>query len=378
MANFATALKRADLEQSELVAIAAQLADRFRESGSGSNSFPVGELREVADAGLLAVALPLRFGGAGLGLEPNYRGSLLPVLKEIGRGNLPLGRVFEGHVNALLLAEAFGSEEQIARVAEDVLAHRRVFGVWNTGPHQSPRLTPLDEGKYRLSGGKTFATGAGRIERAIVTAALPEGGWQMCLVPLSEVEMQIDRGTWEPLGMEASESYAVQFPDVVLTPDDLIGMPGDYYAEPMFTSGALRFCAVQLGGAQALFDAVCRFLNAHGRGDDALQLQRVGQMAVLMESGGQWLRRAGEWLETSHSDSRLLGVQAQMMRIATEEICSRVIQLVEVSVGARGLAAAEPFSRMLRDLQMYLRQGGYDHAFQVVGRKALEEGRRHV
>jgi hypothetical protein len=64
-----------------------------------------------------------------------------------------------------------------------------------------------------------------------------------------------------------------------------------------------------------------------------------------------------------------------MMRIATEEICTRVIQLTEVTVGARGLSAAEPFARTLRDLQMYLRQGGYDHAFQVAGRYALEERR---
>ena len=67
-----------------------------------------------------------------------------------------------------------------------------------------------------------------------------------------------------------------------------------------------------------------------------------------------------------------------MMRIAIEEICTRVIQLVPLSVGARGLATPEPFARTLRDLQMYLRQAGFDGAFQAVGHHVLQEGPAHA
>jgi hypothetical protein len=42
-------------------------------------------------------------GGLGLGTEPGDTVSLLALLAEIGRGNLSLGRLSEGHVNALLL-----------------------------------------------------------------------------------------------------------------------------------------------------------------------------------------------------------------------------------------------------------------------------------
>ena len=173
--------------------------------------------------------------------------------------------------------------------------------------------------------------------------------------------------------MEATESYAVEFPNIELSEDALVGQPGDYYAEPTFTSGALRFCAVQLGGAHALFTATAEFVQAQGRGDDPFQLQRLGQMAVLMESGDQWLARACDWLEASFIDASSLAVQAQMMRIAIEEICTRIMQLVEVSVGARGLTSPEPFARTLRDLQMYLRQAGFDEAFQRVGRHVIQE-----
>ena len=58
------------------------------------------------EAGLLTAVLPMKCGGAGLtGL------SLSEVLRSIGSGSLPLGRLFEGHVNALELVLRYGNHE---------------------------------------------------------------------------------------------------------------------------------------------------------------------------------------------------------------------------------------------------------------------------
>ena len=352
---------------------AAQLADCFvRRPPSSPIEFPSEPLRLLTDAGLLAISLPASLGGSGVGLAGEGRAELLSVLREVGRGNLPLGRLYEGHVNALLLLHTFSSPRQMSSVAKDVLHRGYAFGVWNTGPPGSPQIIPTAAGRYRMSGSKTFATGAGRIQRAIVTASLPEGGWQMCLIPVNEVELRLSRDAWHPLGMEASESFTVDFSGIELSKQALIGKPGDYYAEPAFTSGAFRYCAVQLGAAQALFDACKAFLAGQRRAEDPFQLQRVAEMAVLLESGRHWIYQAEEWL-AGGTPARSLMVRSQMMRIATEQICTRLIQLVEISVGARGLARAEPVARMLRDLQMYLRQAGFDEAFQLVGRDQMRE-----
>ncbi len=359
-------------DSSLFVSRAASIAARFQnEFKPGNPVFPSAELTAIAAEHLHAICLPAELGGAEIGTIAGTRGVLLHILKEIGSANQVLGRVFEGHVNALLLLKEFASLDLMKDVANDVTQRHFVFGVWNTGPAAGPQLVRLPNGNFRLRGAKTFATGVGRIQRAIVTAELPDGGWQMCLVPLDTAALQIDRSSWNPLGMQASESYNVEFLDVELPPKALVGKPGDYYREPAFTSGALRFSAVHLGGAQTLFDNCCRFLCATGRENDTLQLQRLGQMAVLIESGRQWLDRGAQWLEESLSDPAALAVQAQMMRIAVEEICSRMIQLVELSVGARGLTGQWPFARFVSDLQMYLRQGGYDQAFQSVGKDAL-------
>ncbi len=367
------------IERTYLTSTAAQLADRFRREALQSPAeFPVSELRDLAEAGLLGVTLPQALGGMGVGLDPGSKIGLLQILKEMGRGSLPLGRVYEGHVNALLLIQRYGTNWQLERAAGEVLRLGSVFGVWNTGPPATAQLQRLANGNFQLSGAKTFATGASRIQNAIVTAAFPEGGWQMCLVPLFKEDLVIHTSGWEPLGMEASESFTVEFSDIELTPEALIGQPDDYYAEPFFTSGAFRYTAVQLGGAQALFDACCAFVRTMQRADEPMQLQRIAQMAVAMESGAQWLEKAGAWTEEADENPALLIARTHMMRIAIEEICTRVIQLTEVSVGARGLAEAEPFARTLRDLQMYLRQAGFDQAFQSVGRQAMQENRSRV
>ncbi|MFC6028477.1 acyl-CoA dehydrogenase family protein, partial [Methylobacterium mesophilicum] len=64
--------------------------------------FPAEDVAELARMGLLAAPVPRREGGAGLGEEPD--GAILQaVLTHVGAGSLALGRVYEGHVNAVQL-----------------------------------------------------------------------------------------------------------------------------------------------------------------------------------------------------------------------------------------------------------------------------------
>ena len=87
--------------------------------------FPTTEFGWLRDAGLLADPLPRALGGSDLN-APGHWWTLLQVLKHIGRGCLPAGRIYEGHVNALALITRLGTPEQQARAADDVLAHGRI------------------------------------------------------------------------------------------------------------------------------------------------------------------------------------------------------------------------------------------------------------
>jgi alkylation response protein AidB-like acyl-CoA dehydrogenase len=345
-------------------------------------AFPVHEFKQIAAAGLLTVPLSLEFGGLGLGIDATLTHELLLLLKKIGWGNLAVGRIYEGHVNALQLVQTFGSRAQIARFAEDARDRFKIFGVWNAEAEDGLKVIPLDNGRYRLQGSKTFCSGAGYVERPFVNGALPGGGWQMCIVPMDWVETEIDRDWWQPSGMRATASYKVDFSDVELDPRCVIAEADDYQRQPWLTVGSIRFAAVQLGGAEALFDLTRQYLHSLDRTKDPCQTARIGQMAIAIESGNLWLKGAAEIIadyapnfggdsHQHHPNCDRMVTYINMARTAIEQICMDAIQLCERSVGTRGLLPPYPMERIIRDLSLYLRQPGFDASQQSVGKYAL-------
>ncbi|MGB3612349.1 MAG: hypothetical protein WBA10_01055, partial [Elainellaceae cyanobacterium] len=129
-----------------------------------------------------------------------------------------------------------------------------IFGAWTGEDAQGGKIVPLGSGRYRLEGAKTFCSGDVFVERPFVNGALPNGTWQMCIVPMDEVTTDTDPTWWQPSGMRATASYRIDFSGVELEEQDLIGGPGDYFRQPWLTAGVARFAAVQLGEAEALFN----------------------------------------------------------------------------------------------------------------------------
>ena len=360
-------------------ATAAQLAPRLFAQAAATDvegGFPTQEFDWLHAAGLLTAALPAALGGAGLH-TPAATLPLLRMLQHIGRGNLAMGRVYEGHVNALLLIQQLATAEQVTRYAADARAGR-LFGVWNTeNPADGVHLEALPSGRYRLRGAKTFASGAGHLARPLITGALPEGqGWQLFVLPADAQPPALDRSFWQPLGMRATASFRADLTGLEIGPDDLIGPPNAYYRQPAFSGGAIRFAAVQLGGAEAVFDETVSFLRGLGRTDDPYQRQRLGEMAILLESGRQWVRGAADNAARAGAatpeGAEATVAYANMMRTAIETIGLEMLRLAGRCVGARGLLRPQPFERLHRDLTHYLRQPAPDGALADVGRFVLE------
>ena len=361
-------------------AAAAKLAPRLFAQAAATDvtgGFPTQEFEWLRAAGLLTVVLPAALGGANLHAAAATQ-PRLQVLRHVGRGNMAVGRIYEGHLNALLLIQQLGSAGQVARYAADARAGR-LFGVWNTeNPAAGVRLESLPKGRYRLHGAKTFASGAGQLARPLITGALPEGrGWQLFVLPAEAQPPALDRSFWQPLGMRATASFRADLTGLEIGPEDLIGPPDAYYQQPAFGGGAIRFAAVQLGGAEAVFEETRGFLRGLGRTDDPYQRQRLGEMAIALESGLHWLRGAADNAArptaATFEGAEATVAYANMMRTAIEKICLNMLQLAERSVGARGLLQPLPFERLHRDLTHYLRQPAPDAALADLGRFVLED-----
>ncbi|WP_232073956.1 acyl-CoA dehydrogenase family protein [Spirosoma aureum] len=354
----------------ELISRLAGSADQTDDD----KTFPEAAFDWLAEAGLLAVTLP----GRELDGRLPVMVQLLHLLKRIGTGNLAVGRIYEGHINALNLIALYARPDQERIWNDDAQAYNRLFSVWNTQADDGVRIHAIGEGRYRLEGAKTFCSGAGWIHRPLVTGELVGAdthGWQMCIIPTERVKpITQDNTFWQPLGMRASVSYKLDFTGVEIDEADLLGQPGDYFRQPYFSGGAIRFAAVQLGGAEALLNETRTLLTSMNRTDDVFQKTRLAEMAYLVESGNQWITMAGaktdEWLGYEKETDRIVAY-ANMTRTAIEEICLRVMQLAERSIGARGLMRPLPFERLHRDLTFYLRQPAPDATIAAIGHYVL-------
>lgn len=373
-------LKTADFtDYSELLlsceGVAQQALLESSETDS-TDSFPVKTLELLRKSPILTACISSDFGGLNLGLVPGSNFALLTLLKCIGGGNLVMGRVLEGHMNAQLLIAQFGTESQKSKFAEDA-KEGKLFGVWNTQAQDGTFLTNSEAGQYLLNGSKTFATGTGFVFRPIITAEMPDGSWQMCVVPLDEIDAEIDSRWWNPMGMKSSRSYKISFSDAEIENGNLLGKSGNYYQQPAFSGGAIRFAAVQLGAAEALLDLTRKYLQELNRVDDPYQKMRLGEMAIAIESGNLWKKGAAEQLDNLMFESNAQKTEqflayADMMRTAIEQICTDVMVLCQKSVGARGLNKPYHFERIIRDLNTYLRQPAPDLSLANVGKYVLE------
>ncbi len=324
-------------------------------------TFPLASFQALHKAQILTLSLPVELGGGGLdGVN------LLEFLREVGQLSLPVGRLLEGHINALQLIVKYGRASQALQAAEEAAAGE-LFGVWNT--EQAPGLR-LEEGK--LTGQKTFASGAYHVTRPLCPAETPQGR-QLILLQAPEPE-RFDASFWQPAGMRATVSFSADLSGILVTPNMLIGPPGVYYAQPQFSGGALRFLAVQIGGAQAALHSARLYLRQIGRTDDDVQRLRFAAAAAALEGAWQTVREAQHRLLNSRHEDNLKAVLAyvSLARLLTEEACLSCAEACERAVGARGLLPPHPTERLLRDLRLYLRQPAPDAARLEVGTYILE------
>jgi alkylation response protein AidB-like acyl-CoA dehydrogenase len=286
------------------------------------------------------------------------------VLFEAGYRNLSYGRLFEGHVNALQLVGRLGTAAQRERARADMVAGK-LFGVWNTQDRDGVKIVEHG-GRRVLRGRKTFASGAGTVARGLITAALPNGGGtQLLLLRMDEIAVLVDRFSWRPLGMEASESFSVSFDDVEVDDRDVLGLPNVYEREPWFVGGSLRYVAVQTGGLARLHDEMLRYLNVLGRAGSPFMQIRIAEATVAVESAKRWVEAGVErWsaFDEAPAEERAQAILeiADLARVAVERAAFDLIERVEKSVGARGLLEPEPFAGLIRDLTMYVRQPAPD------------------
>lgn len=322
-----------------------------------------GPLDLLRMAGVLRAVLPPTMDGCAMGSAPGTARPLADLLRRIGRVDLALARLVEGHVNAALLVEVHGSPA--ARDAmRTAVRDGALLGVW--GADGSAPLEWVDRvgGDVVLRGRKRYASGLGHVTLALMMARSAAGAPpRMFLVPADDPARH-RHDCWTASAMRATRSGGFDADGIVVEEAGQVGGAGDLMVEPWFEGGIWRYCAAHVGGAEGLIDRWADLLERMGRLADPVQRSRLGQAMAAASAARAVAEAAAETSEAAADaapDRIEQAVAACLLaRETVEEACTRILALCERSLGMAAHDAAGPIDRMRRDLSLFLRQAGPD------------------
>lgn len=336
----------------------ASISDRLVTLGATYDAepdFPIECLKLLAAADLHRTFAPYEAGGEAFEDPGRRLFSMFNLLRQVGRCDLSLGRIYEGHLNALELFGWFGTSAQRRQLGEN-LSRGLWYGCWATEPPPGVRLVSDAQGA-RLVGEKVFATGAGGLDFAVVTAQPAEGQRRLVIAPANLAD-RADLSAWQVRGMRATGSGRYDLTGLPVAQQDLLGAPGAYDQEPRFTTGAWRFTAVQLGGVEALVVETRRAMGQAAR-DDPLQRAKFAEAVAAARTAYLWVREAAQRAAADDVDGPAF---ARMTRGVVERAALDVMELSARIVGTRSAFDGQRIDHISRDLSLYLRQAGPDYA----------------
>lgn len=374
-------------ELAALTEIFAQRADGYDRAAS----FPAEDFADLVAAGLHAPTVPRSHGGLGLGPLQGDTHALWLMTKKLAAADLSLARCWEGHANSLVLIDALGSEAQKSRWFDGVVRNGEKWVAWSGEPPAAkpnePRrfgTTVRREGDgWIVDGTKMFATSATGADWAIllVDMAGPGGarnstssggaGVLMLACELSDPSVSIDSSWWDPIGMRATVSHLVRFDNTYIPDSQRIGAPGDYLRQGWQTAFIPHYAASFLGAAEAAYEYALSYVERQHKSTDPYVQQRVGAMAVAVETGGLWLRHVAElWDSGRRMEAQTAGSRARHL---VEHLALDTVNHCVRACGARCLVRPSPVERIQRDLLFYVRHDNDDHILATIGRSVLGE-----
>ena len=240
---------------------------------------------------------PMPLPGAGNTPERHRR------LMAAGRENLSLARLAEAHWDAIaILAEAGREPEPGA-----------LYGVWAS---EIPGQTLQFDEAGAVSGSKMFCSGAGLIDRALVTV-----GAALIDVDLHDSTVAFDHTVWATNAFRETRTAKATFRATPVSSDRHIGEPGWYLARPGFWHGACGPAACWAGGAAGLFDYAMRQSR-----NDPHTLAHLAAMHADVWALQSILDTAGREIDASTNDAKQARIRARTVRHLVEQAGTDILR----------------------------------------------------
>ena len=296
----------------------------------------------------------------------------LQLVRQVACADGSLGRIFDGHLNAVERLAVQAPDALRERELAAVVARRLRGGVWggDPGPGEgSPATVHEAGGGEVLRGVKTFCSGAGGLHRALVLARQRRGGPPLAVwIDLTDEDrVEVDTSWYRSYGLRASVSHRVVFHDAPVIAR--FGAPGSLAEQPWFSRDALRTAASWAGMADtAVHSALDDLARRPGRGQ--LEALAAGRILTAQRTIDLWIEKAAHAMDASGDELPIVSIQA---RVGISDACRLLLDEAARACGSRPFARADALDRARRDLEVFLLQHRLDPLLARSGEAALEE-----
>lgn len=325
-----------------------------------SPRFPRETLAEMGAMGLMGVATPERYGGAGL--DTLAYAVLLEEIAAADAAHATLMAVTNGLPQKMLLA--YGSDVQ-KEAHLPRLASGEAFGAFCLSePHAGSDAAALAtrarrvDGGYRLRGTKAWVTGGGEADLYLVLAVTdPDAGARgisAFLVP-SDAEGIAFGAPERKMGQHAAVTTTVSFADTFVADEGRLGGEGEGFVMAMASldGGRIGIAAQSIGIARAAFAAARDYADereAFGRPIRAFQAVgfSLADMATRLEASRLLTWKAAWAMDRGFRVTQ----EASMAKLFASETAGFVTDAALQVLGGAGYTRDHPVERYVRDARV--------------------------
>ncbi len=345
-----------------------------------TGEFPAATFRKMGELGLMGIAVPEQYGGAGA----DYLSAAIAI-EEVARACGSTALAYAAHMGlGSAPSGMFGTEEQKWKFLTPAAEGKYIAAFGLTEPHAgsdagATRTTArLDGGEWVLNGAKMWITNAPVAGHIIVTAVTDpdkgKNGISAIIVPGGTPGMSF--GKHEPkMGLRGSVSTAIMFEDVRVPRENLLGGRGHGFIQflKVLEGGRVGIGAMAIGLAQAAYEAASAYAKertAFGKPIGAYE--SISNMIADMATGLEAARLLVYQAAWRRDQGRPFGKQAAIAKLYASEMAERTCRDAIQVFGGYGYSQEFPVERIYRDQRLLTIGEGTSEILRVViGRGVL-------
>ncbi len=320
--------------------------------------FPRDVFTKLGDLGLLSMPLPALWQGGELPYEV-----YLQALEELGGAWASVGVGVSVHVMSCWALASFGTDAQRERWLPEMVGGTLLGGYClseadaGSDPAAMRTRARRDGDAYRVTGAKAWVTHGGEADFYTLFARTSDDHHRgiSCFLAPGQAPGLESQSPERKMGLTGSTTASLNFDDVVLDADRLIGDEGDglSIALKALDSGRLGIAAVAVGLAQACLDCAVGYAQQRETfGRPIIEHQGLGFMLADMAAAVSSARATMLDAARRRDAGLPFSVQSSIAKLLATDAAMKVSTDAVQVLGGAGYTHEFPVERMMREAKV--------------------------